>query len=203
MPAGGVRIIAGDGPPKILDRKKIVVKGYGGSWGRAAQALRSLERVEAHLSDYEIHVTSVTRDVAREVRRIQKRSSLKLVTHKKHSLSPIEIETLFLESKFHVALSVSDGFPSSLFEAMTCGTVPIQSDTACVPQDLVRISTLCFVSKRKWNDVGKILVNLDSQPQLLQEISDKFSQWARDYSVSGTEFREIISKSYGLKVMNE
>jgi len=75
-------------PVPVLSRTIITVKGYGGTWGRAIYVLRVLDTIQHHLLGFEIHLTSVTKDVAKEIGRLQSSYQLKLVPHPKFSLSP-------------------------------------------------------------------------------------------------------------------
>ena len=198
MPASGAfRLDERESSP-IASRSKIVVKGYGGTWGRAIIALRSLEAVQEDLTGYEIHLTSVTSDVAREVKRLQSESTLSLVSHPKFSLSSEEVRSLLSQSKFHIALSVSDGFPASLTEALACGAIPIQSDTACLPESLVAIAPDNFVSTENWEGIGKVLLGLAEDSARLRLLSAMFTEWAKNQALDPAQFRSIISKAYGI-----
>lgn len=198
MPAAGRLNFTSEAPKTIGTRTKITLKGYGGTWGRAIPALRSLETIQNQLIGYEIHVTSVTRDVAKEIKRLQRETSLKIVPHPKFSLSSDEVREMLNESKFFVALSVSDGFPASLAEAMLCGTIPIQSDTACIPSSLREISPKNFVASENWAELGELLLALDSDPHTLGLLSKKFAAWSRNQALTQEEFRNIMLDSYGI-----
>jgi hypothetical protein len=198
MPAAGTFQFDVRDSVAIAGRSKITVKGYGGTWGRAINVLRVLEKIQDSLLDYEIHLTSVTKDVAKEIVRLRSSSKLNLVPHPKFSLSSGEMRALLTESKFHIALSVSDGFPAGLVEALLCGAIPIQSDTACLPNSLVGISPKNFVLTKHWGRVEELLLDLESEPQKLQALSTTFTEWVTRQALEEEEFRSIISKAYGL-----
>jgi hypothetical protein len=88
MPAVGTLQFDVTKPVPVLSRTIITVKGYGGTWGRAIYVLRVLETIQHHLLGFEIHLTSVTKDVAKEIGRLQSSCQLKLVPHPRFSLSP-------------------------------------------------------------------------------------------------------------------
>jgi len=196
LPASGTFPFEAVEPLAVANRYKITVKGYGGTWGRAIEALRALEKIQHGLVDYEIHLTSVTKDVAEEVSRLQINSKLNLVAHSKFSLTSEEIKTLLLESKYYIALSASDGFPASLFEALMCGSIPIQSDTACIPGSLVEISPESFIATANWSRLGELLLNLETDPKRLQVLSTKLSRWATDQTIGNKDFSKILSNAY-------
>jgi hypothetical protein len=182
----------------VSGRTKITVKGYGGTWGRAIHVLHALEAIQDQLVIFEIHLTSVTKDVAKEIRRLQSSSKLNLVPHPKFSLSSEEMRALLIASKYHVALSESDGFPASLIEALLCGAIPIQSDTACLPDSLVKISPKNFVSTENWGQIGQVLLSLEADQEKLQLLSTNFTEWVKNQAIGAEEFRSIMSSSYGL-----
>jgi glycosyltransferase involved in cell wall biosynthesis len=198
MPASGTFQFDGPVAVSVLNRSKITVKGYGGTWGMAVEVLLALEKVQDRLQGYEIHLTSVTKDVAREVARLQSESTLNLVLYPKFSLTTEEIKTLLSQSRYYISLSKSDGFPASLYEALACGAIPIQSDTACLPDSLVNIYPSSFVSTEDWPVLGALLMQLDSDPKKLQILSKEFSKWAKKQEIKPELFRTIISKAYGL-----
>jgi len=174
------------------------VKGYGGTWGRAIHVLHALEAIQDHLLGFEIHLTSVTKDVAKEIGRLQSSSKLNLVPHPKFSLSSDEMRALLQTSKFHIAVSASDGFPASLMEALICGAIPIQFDTACPPNSLVEISPENFVSTENWGQIGEVLLGLGADPKSLQLLSANFTEWPGKQVIEPEEFQSIISKAYGI-----
>jgi len=198
MPAAGTLQFDVSSTMPVSGRTKITVKGYGGTWGRAIHVLHALEAIQDHLVGFEIHLTSVTKDVAKEIRRLQSSSKLNLVPHPKFSLSSEEMRALLIASKFHIALSASDGFPASLIEALLCGAIPIQSDTACLPDSLVEISPQNFVSTENWGQIGQVLLNLEADQRKLQLLSTNFTEWAKNQAIGAEEFRSIMSSSYGL-----
>jgi len=198
MPAAGTLQFEVTGPMPVSGRTKITVKGYGGTWGRAIHVLHALEAIQDQLVIFEIHLTSVTKDVAKEIRRLQSSSKLNLVPHPKFSLSSEEMRALLIASKYHVALSESDGFPASLIEALLCGAIPIQSDTACLPDSLVKISPKNFVSTENWGQIGQVLLSLEADQEKLQLLSTNFTEWVKNQAIGAEEFRSIMSSSYGL-----
>jgi hypothetical protein len=94
MPAAGTLQFDVIDPVPVSSRTIITVKGYGGTWGRAIYVLRALETIQHHLLGFEIHLTSVTKDVAKEIGRLQSSYRLKLVPHPKFSLSSEEMKAL-------------------------------------------------------------------------------------------------------------
>lgn len=126
-------------------RRKIVVKGYSGFVGRATTSLRVLEVLASQLMDYEIHVYSASRKTSRLVRRIVKRTGLAIVSHPKHSLTHQEVLSLFQDARISISISLSDGFPGSLREAMVSGCFPIESLKSCGAEWAITDKSAFFV----------------------------------------------------------
>lgn len=196
MPAAGTYSLGEIQVQEFSKRRKIVVKGYGGKWGRANLVLDQLAKMQNALAEYEIHITSATRDVVKTARKYSESTSLDFVIHPKFSLSQEEILNLLSESKAHIALSVSDGFPASLFEAAYCGAIPIQSDSACIPTDMQEISTTNFLSESNWLNVGQILTGVLSKDVESSKISKSFQRWARAQQKSQEVFQKTLIEAY-------
>jgi len=158
--SGGLEISDGYGerPPTLTsERKKIMVKGYSGFVGRALVALSALEDLSSELGGYEIHIYSASLKTVRHARRIVKRTNLEIVCHRKHRLSHSSMLALFRESRLSISLSLSDGFPGSLREAMATGCFPIESIGSCGDE---------------WAETGKsaLFVDPDDHNQIVTSI---------------------------------
>lgn len=117
-------------------RKKIIVKGYGGVWGRGHIALEALGRLRSELASYEIIVVSAERAARLSAKRYLQRFGNPVRIHRKRSLSFEEMLSLYRQSRIYIGLSLSDGLPSSFLEAMSQGAYPIQTTSACIDQVL-------------------------------------------------------------------
>ena len=115
-------------------RKTIAIKGYHGWVGRALVALDAVELLQKELQDYEIVVYSANLRVAREARRLAKKTGLRFTAHVKGALSHAEVLDTFERSRIYVGLSLSDGISTSLLEAMSAGAFPIQTSSSCAEE---------------------------------------------------------------------
>tara|TARA_B110000285_G_C15076280_1_gene590926 strand:- start:229 stop:1275 length:1047 start_codon:yes stop_codon:yes gene_type:complete len=68
------------------------------------------------------------------------------------SVSYDELKDLYASHEFYFQLSICEGFPSAICEAMLCGCIPIGSDVAAIPEI---IGNTGFVLKHK--DNGELL----------------------------------------------
>jgi hypothetical protein len=140
-PGGGgyhletIRAMGQPGP--VASRKTINIKGrhddqFG---GRALVALRAVRKCARLLAGYEIVVHYASPAVRSEALALAHETGLKIsvLPNSPHE----EIMRLMGRSRVALALSISDGTPNMMLEAMIAGAFPIQSDT---------------VSTREWID---------------------------------------------------
>jgi glycosyltransferase involved in cell wall biosynthesis len=128
--AGGVERRKG----QELKRTKIAIKGYENHWGKAITVLESLAEIRDSLEEFEIVVYSCDRKVVRAARRLSKEKSISITTHRKASMSHLQILSLFENSVIYIGHSLSDGISTSMLEAMAMGAIPIQTTTSCAAE---------------------------------------------------------------------
>ena len=115
-------------PPS--ERRKIIIKGYTGFVGRALTTLRALEEVADYLDGYEvlIYSASLRARLRAWVLRFKYQVTVQVI---KKRTTHAEMLRHFSESRIYIGISLSDGFPASLLEAMATGCYPIQTSTSC------------------------------------------------------------------------
>ena len=115
------------GPPSA--RRLILVKGYQHSVGRALVALRALEMVADHLGGYRIAIFLPSPPVQMAAELMSRRTGIpvELLPFSSHDA----MMRLHGQARISIGVSISDGIPSSLVEAMAMGSFPIQSDSSC------------------------------------------------------------------------
>ena len=127
--------------PELLSYKKdkIMVKGYGGEFGQVAMAIPIIEKILRIFPSYSVHYYSVTDDVKELVKlHIKKFSGRVTYSTVSRPISYKKMAELFAESKFYLGLSVSDGISTSFLEALSKGVFPIQSNTSCANEWIVK-----------------------------------------------------------------
>lgn len=112
-------------------RKKILVKGYSGFVGQSITALTALSRLSLELRNYQVCVYSASFKTRRVAKKLSRQGRLNIRCYPKHSLSHKEVLRLFSEARISISISLSDGFPGSLREAMATGCFPIESTNSC------------------------------------------------------------------------
>ena len=110
-------------------RKTIAVKGYQSSefGGRALVALQALHRCADVLKGHRIVIYSAAPEVRAVAAHIAGVTglSIDILLQSEHDA----VVRLLGGSRIHLALSVSDGTPNAMLEAMVMGAFPVQSDT--------------------------------------------------------------------------
>jgi hypothetical protein len=110
-------------------RKMIMLKGYQGWSGRALVGLRALERCTDILKDYNIVIYSAASEVLIAAELFTISTKIPIIIIPRDS-SHNEVLSYFGKSRISLGLSISDGLPNSLLEAMITGSFPIQSWTS-------------------------------------------------------------------------
>ncbi len=132
--SGGVdRRLSNDSHRQVLPskRKTIAIKGYSGFVGLGPLAVRSLVSLVNQLRSYQIVVYSCSYRTAQIAKRLRKQSGLDIQIKLKHSMTTKQMEDLFLSARVVVGVSLSDGLPATVKEAICTGAFPVQSDTSC------------------------------------------------------------------------
>ena len=115
----------------------ILIKGYTKFVGRADIALKAIEMCASVCKDYEIVVFSSDGKSRRIARGITKKTGLEIKCLKPGEMSHNEMLELFRSARLYLGVSMSDGISTSLLEAISSGTFPIQSNTSCANEWIV------------------------------------------------------------------
>lgn len=114
-------------------RNLILVKGYSNKWGMALWSLWNLGKIKSQIKNqFEVVIYSCDIHVPALAWLWGALMGIRVKSFVKRKLSHSETLELFEKSIMHVAISKSDGIPSSTLEAMRGGAIPIQSNTACM-----------------------------------------------------------------------
>jgi hypothetical protein len=113
-------------------RKNIVVKTYGGTFGRGGLAIEAVSKVlDAH-SDLTVYFYSVTDDLLRQVLGLKSKFGVRVdYSTLRKPISHGQLEDIFAISRIYIGCSISDGISTSFLEALTKGVYPIQTNTSC------------------------------------------------------------------------
>jgi glycosyltransferase involved in cell wall biosynthesis len=114
-------------PGRVSKRRIIALKGYSGWAGRADVALHALQLCVDILHDYKIVVYSADAAVDHVAQYIAKFFNISFEVLPQRPRE--EIIKIIGESRLAIGMSISDGTPISMLDAMVMGAFPIQSDT--------------------------------------------------------------------------
>lgn len=120
-------------------RKQIIVKCYGGEFGRGELILKALNQILLSFSSYQVLLYSVTNDLLEEAQALSKKFPERIRIAKQSN--PIPHQKLieeFANSRVYVGASVSDGISTSFLEAIVQGAFPIQTNTSCANEWLAK-----------------------------------------------------------------
>jgi glycosyltransferase involved in cell wall biosynthesis len=113
----------------ISSRKVIAVKGYQNEeWGgRALKAIEALRISAAYLQGFEVVTFSASTEVKTCAEDLARETGIKVTVLP--SSPGDDIIKLMGQARIAIGISLTDGSPVSLLEAMIMGAFPVQSDT--------------------------------------------------------------------------
>jgi hypothetical protein len=113
-------------------RKNIVVKTYGGVFGRGELAINAISKVLKQNEEITVYFYSVTEDLIDNVMvlvaEFENRISFSTI---KNPVSHQDLSKIFERSRIYIGCSISDGISTSFLEALARGVYPIQTNTSC------------------------------------------------------------------------
>ena len=113
----------------ISSRRTIALKGYhGGEWGgRALVGLQALSMCAELLRGYEVVIYSANKETKQAADEITRDSgfTINILPQSPHD----EMVKLLGRARIAVGISLTDGTPNAMLEAMVMGAFPIQSNT--------------------------------------------------------------------------
>jgi glycosyltransferase involved in cell wall biosynthesis len=113
---------------KPSSRNTILLKGHQSDTGRALNALEAISQISSQLSDFKILVYSAPNSVQIQVDTLRNKHKINIEAIPK--IRHNEMCNLFYQARLSISLSVSDGLPGVLVEAMQAGAFPIQSSNS-------------------------------------------------------------------------
>ena len=114
------------------ERKNIVVKAYGGTFGRGDLAIQALAKILAEDKQITAYFYSVTEDLITSVTQLCQQFGKRVnYSTTKNPISQEELSSIFVNSRIYIGCSISDGISTSFLEALTKGVYPIQTSSSC------------------------------------------------------------------------
>jgi hypothetical protein len=131
--AGGFELntqTEGSLPPSA--RSQILIKGYGGQFGRADLPISIIPTIFQNHPKYTYFIYSVTPDIFALIQDLPEAVRVRIrISEVGSGLSQKEMLHEFRNSRIYIGCSESDGISTSFLEAVVSGSYPIQSGTSC------------------------------------------------------------------------
>lgn len=114
-------------------RKMVLVKGHQDLHGRALNALECIRELSLRrdLSQFSFRVFSAPIQIRQQVEFMKSNYNLDIDVLPR--MSKLELQDYYMKSRVYLGLSASDGLSTSMVEAMSNGTFPIQSENSSAP----------------------------------------------------------------------
>ena len=165
-------------------RKHIAVKGYSGFVGLGREALKVIEEIEDQIKDFSLTVYSAGLGTWWFSRKLRKSMGNRIHVARKHKLSNLEIEEMFLKSRVALGLSQSDGLPATVKEAMCTGAFPVQTVTSCAGEWFAADFGGILVAPHNISDASKAMLRAVSDDNLVD------SAMVRNLEIADIKFSE-------------
>jgi len=141
--------------PIPAERKQVLIKGYGNTFGRAQLVVELLPDLLQKYPHFDYHFYSVTDDIHDLLRELPNEIFARLkVTTVRNRLTHSQMISEFGKSRIYVGCSASDGISTSFLESLITGCYPIQTNTSCANEWLDRGALASIIPLD-----GKILMN--------------------------------------------
>jgi len=137
--AGGFKLE--DYPNSIdpADRKKIVVKGYGGQFGLGKLAINVVRKLLLENQNLEVYFYSVTQDLMNEIEGVRNEYPERVdFSTTRNPIPRPELMKIFSESRVFLGCSKSDGISTSFLEALMTGAYPVQTQSSCANEWILK-----------------------------------------------------------------
>jgi glycosyltransferase involved in cell wall biosynthesis len=172
-------------------RRLIIVKGYGGLFGRVQIVLQILNEILPSFSQYSVFIYSVTNDVESLVKNLQ----LKYPERVEYSTLDYPLKFRDLQSKFsnsrvYVGCSISDGISTSFLESIVSGAYPIQTNTSCA-QEWVQKGAVASLVNLDENEIRIAIADALENDDLV----DNAQKCNAEVAFSNLEYENIKNKA--------
>jgi hypothetical protein len=154
---------------KIIASKRqgIVVKTYGGRFGRGNLAIQAISDLLPKYQNVSVFFYSVTKDLEDSVLNLKRTFPDRVEFSTLHQpLTHEKLREIFLNSRVYIGCSISDGISTSFLEALTYGAYPIQTDTSCA-DELIKKGVIASLIPLELNQVRMTLESALSDNDLV------------------------------------
>jgi glycosyltransferase involved in cell wall biosynthesis len=164
----------------------ILVKCYGGRFGRGDLAIKAVSKLLRSGSEFKIFFYSVSKEYEKQLINLQQifPGRIDFSTIRRGKSHP-ELMDLFKRAMIYLGCSVSDGISTSFLEALSHGVYPIQTNTSCanewvekgihaslVPLDVDQISSELLSRATNWQSLEKLTSHNSKVARVLLDPAD-------------------------------
>jgi hypothetical protein len=162
-------------------RKVILIKGYGGTFGRAEKIIQLIPNLLNRFSEFTIHIYSATDDVLKAIKLLpyEIRSKIK-VTTSGDRITHAEMLSVFSHSRVHIGFSVSDGISTAFLESLCTGAYPIQTNTSCA-NEWVKLGVIASIVDLNQDRVLDQIILALTDNELVDRASKQNLKVAKQY----------------------
>jgi hypothetical protein len=180
-------------------RNNIVVKTYGGIFGRGELAIDAVAEAMKEDPKLTAYFYSVTEDLLEQVIAIKNafKERISYSTLKK-PISHEQLEEIFGISKIYIGCSISDGISTSFLEALVKGVYPIQTNTSCA-NEWVEKGAIASLVPLDSHHISKTLLSLIKDPEYI-ETAVNVNFLVACQELSKLKIMKIASEFYNIKV---
>jgi glycosyltransferase involved in cell wall biosynthesis len=169
-----------------VERRLILVKGYGGELGEAYRVIRVLHQILPSHPEVNVRFYSLTQDLVKEVRNLAKKFPKRIFfTTNRRRVSHKSMQNFFDSARVYVGCSKSDGLSTSLLEAIVAGCYPIQTNTSC-GNELVNRGAFVDIISLDDNEIKSAILKALHDHNLVSVAESRNREFARaflEYSV--------------------
>ncbi len=150
------------------ERRWIAVKGYSGFVGQGKDAIKVISEIESQITDFSVMVYSAGLGTQWFARGLKKKMGTRLIIARKHKLSNNDIQEMFLKSRVALGLSLSDGLPATVKEAMCMGAFPVQTLTSCAGEWFTNGVSGILVEPNQIKDTAAVMMKVLRDDDLVE-----------------------------------
>jgi len=172
-------------------RRWVTIKGYGGQFGRVQLVVEAIEKLLSDGTDFFFFFYSVTPDVEAVISQLQIRypSRVSYITVGR-KISKEEMADWFAKSRIYIGCSISDGVSTSFLEALYHGCYPIQTNTSCASEWVIK-GAVASVIHPSPEELWKELLKATQNDELVNQAQLANKQIANEY----LNHSELMAKS--------
>ena len=196
--AGGFRLASTKEKFSVTSaRNQIIVKGYGGVFGRVDLVIPAIELILRQYPKITVLFYSVSDDQIGNLRTLEKAYNQRIsYSTIRKPLEQSSILEEFAKSRVYVGCSVSDGISTSFLQSLVSGAYPIQTNTSCAGEWIEKgaIATLIDLDTNQIYYAIKKALDDDQLVNDAQSQNELIAQTVLDYKI----IRSQALQFYGL-----